>query len=280
MQNRSTFRRWIFASLALLSVNPVLARDDSDSKRRVREEIHKTYPLDAHGSIRLDNVNGDVTITTWDKESVKLDVVKRAETREDLERVKIDVSSKPGRLEIRTKYPRHEDDDHDNNNTTAVEYTLVVPKGVALDKVSTVNGAVELSGLEGSVKVSTVNGRINASSLRGDAKLSAVNGKVTARFASLGRKQDVSVSAVNGAVTVLLPDDAGASVDISTVNGTITNEFGPARIEGHRASLKTNIGEGEAAVRLSTVNGPIALRKLAREDTDTEGKEHRGSKTE
>jgi hypothetical protein len=40
------------------------------------EEFHQTYALTPDGRVELDNINGDVHISTWDRSEVKVDAVK------------------------------------------------------------------------------------------------------------------------------------------------------------------------------------------------------------
>ncbi len=60
---------------------------------RLTEEFHHTYPLPADGRVELDNLNGDVHITAWDENQVKVDAVKYANTQERLNEMKIEIGS-------------------------------------------------------------------------------------------------------------------------------------------------------------------------------------------
>jgi hypothetical protein len=47
-------------------------------------EAHETYPFEANGRISLENINGDVDITAWDRDEVKIDVLISAYSQERL----------------------------------------------------------------------------------------------------------------------------------------------------------------------------------------------------
>ena len=49
------------------------------------EEFHQTYALEAHGRVVLENINGDVHITAWDRNEVKVDAAKSAYSQERLD---------------------------------------------------------------------------------------------------------------------------------------------------------------------------------------------------
>src|SRR5437016_4744925 len=75
------------------------------SKATVQKEFNQTYALAATGQVRLDNVNGKVRVTAWDRAEVKVEAVKIADSEEELEAVKIVIDSRPDEIRIHTKYP-------------------------------------------------------------------------------------------------------------------------------------------------------------------------------
>src|SRR5207247_7279914 len=114
----------------------------------VREEFRQTYPLDKQGKVRVENINGDVRIVTWDREEIKVEAIKRAKKQEHLDEVKIEVDAKADRIRIKTKHPDSKLK-RNKNNSTSVDYTLTVPKQSRLDGVSTVNGGIEIENVSG-----------------------------------------------------------------------------------------------------------------------------------
>lgn len=144
------------------------------------KEFHQVYPLSSTGEVSLENLNGSVQITGWDRNEVKVDAVERADSREMLNRLQIQVNSAPDDVSIKTEFP------HDwlsHHGSWRVNYTVMVPKRAALGKIDLVNGAVVIRDVSGDVSASSVNGPVNASGLSGAVRLSAVNGPVSAAFA-------------------------------------------------------------------------------------------------
>jgi len=171
----------------------------------VREEFRQTYPLDKQGKVRVENVNGDVRIVTWDREEIKVEAIKRAKKQEHLDEVKIEVDAKADLIRIKTKYPDSKSR-RNKDNSISVDYLLTVPKQSRLDRINTVNGNVEIEMASGDVEASSVNGNVTAAARAGQAgqvQLSTVNGSVKATLAEL--KRSVSLKSVNGSVTVALP---------------------------------------------------------------------------
>jgi DUF4097 and DUF4098 domain-containing protein YvlB len=220
------------------------------------EQFSQTYALPSHGRILLENLNGDVRITAWDRDEVKVEAIKRASNRERLADARIIVDTSDGALAIRTHYSGADAED-----PASVEYRITVPRHANLEDVKLVNGELSIAGLAGDVKASALNGSIHAENLEGEADLSTVNGQLEAGFNRLDRDSTVSLSSVNGPITLSLPADAKASVSASNLSGGIRSDFGrPARIlaaGGQR--LRAVIKGGGARIRLHNVNGGISI---------------------
>lgn len=234
----------------------------AEGHAEVTEEFHQTYALNAGGSVELRNVNGDVRITAWDRNEVKVDAVKSARTKERMDEAQIVVEASGNRVFIKTQYPEHDltFSDENVNNPATVEYTLMVPRGARLDRIEVVNGSLEITGAAGEVRASCVNGRLTAKDLAGDSTLSSVNSGVDASFTRMPSR--LVLKSVNGTVTLTVPSDVNAEVSAKTVNGAIDNDFGlhvhHGRYVGH--DLRGQIGSGGARIDLEDVNGTIALR--------------------
>ena len=69
------------------------------------EEFHQRYPLTATGLVSIANINGDVHISVWDQNEVKVDAVKRASQPERLSEATIEVVNTAESVRIKTKYP-------------------------------------------------------------------------------------------------------------------------------------------------------------------------------
>jgi DUF4097 and DUF4098 domain-containing protein YvlB len=256
---------WLGAALGTLCalLTLALAAHASDHRGALSEEFHHTYPITADGRIELDNINGSVHISGWDRNEVKVDAVKYADTKERLEEAKIEIESGHDYVSIRTRYPDHNNnwDWGSHNNPASVEYTLTVPRTARLDEIKLINGALDISGVAGEVRASCINGRLEARDLAGRAKLSTINGRMDAHFAQLSG-QDIELNSVNGSLELTIPSDSNAEVEASTVSGGISNDFGlhvnHHRFVGH--DLRGEIGTGGAHIRLSDVNGRIEIQ--------------------
>ncbi len=234
----------------------------SDHSGSVTEEFHQTYPLTTGGRVELDNINGAVHISTWDRNEVKVDAIKYANSKERLDDAKIEIDASSDHVSIRTKYK-----DHDltfnwgsHNNPPGVEYTLTVPRGARLDEVKLINGSLDVTGVSGEVHASCINGRLEAHDLSGPAQLSTINGRLEAQFVQLSRSH-MELNSVNGSVDLTIPSDSKAEIEAETVSGGISNDFGlhvnHHQFVGH--DLRGELGTGGPHIKLENVNGKIEI---------------------
>ena len=228
------------------------------------ERFEQTYPLSATGRISVSNVNGSITIDTWERSEVKLEAVKNATDKEDLNEVEIKINAQKDSLTIETNYEKQQNTwSRKNYKYLSVEYRLTVPKNAVLDEIETVNGSVNIADSNNLTKASTVNGNVTANNLRGTANLSTVNGTVEANFEQLQSTSRITLDTVNGTVNLTIPSDANATVKADTVNGKIVNDFGLPIRKGQYVGkdLYGKIGSGEVQIRLNSVNGGLNIKR-------------------
>ena len=199
MRERRGLATWLGGALGAISAFLLLLgmAHASDRQGSYTEEFHKVYPLSAQGRVAIENVNGPVHITGWDRAEVKVDAVKSAWTRERLGEARIEIQSADNRISIRTEYPGHDhtfnfggDGEHDN--PARVEYTVTVPRQANLDEIKLVNGRLDIQDVAGEVRASCVNGRIEARNLQGRAELNTVNGELDASVDQLTDNRQLS----------------------------------------------------------------------------------------
>jgi DUF4097 and DUF4098 domain-containing protein YvlB len=266
MSHRRLSTTWLGSILSILGALLTLglqAHASPDHRGSLTEEFHQSYALTADGRVELDNINGDVHISSWDRNEVKVDAIKYADTKEDLEEAKIEIDSGKDHLSIQTKYP-HRDQGWNwgsHNHPASVEYTLTVPRTVRLDEIKLINGQLDVNGVSGEVRASCINGRLEAAGLAGRAKLSTINGHLEAKFGQLAGKS-VELNSVNGSVDLTIPSDSNAEVEASTISGGIHNDFG-LRVNGHMVGhdMRGELGNGGTQIHLSNVNGHIDIHR-------------------
>ena len=249
MQHRKPSLIWVIAMGALVALSV-------SASAQVTEEFHRTVPLPSNGRVSLGNVNGNVTITGWERNEVQIDAVKKASNQQKLDEAKIEVDAGSDYVRIRTRYPEN----HTNNNPASVTYELHVPRTARLDSIDLVNGSLDVSQVSGEVRSSLVNGSTKIHDLAGRAHLSSVNGTIAATYRTLDNVSDIELKSVNGAVRLGLPSSPNADVTVSTVNGGITTDF-PLTVQGKFVGrhLDGKLGNGGTRIEISNVNGSVHI---------------------
>ncbi|HEX8709618.1 MAG TPA: DUF4097 family beta strand repeat-containing protein [Pyrinomonadaceae bacterium] len=264
-------RRMLPAALGVLALLTTAASSvmPQQQTEQLREEFHQTYALGPDGRVSLENINGAVRVTAWERNEVRVDAVKKAYRRERLAEAQIKINADTNGIQIRTDYPDQTqtftNGEGRYNNPAIVEYTLTVPRGARINSIELINGNLDLEGLTGPVKASSINGRVTARGLSGDTKLSTINGNLDATFNRLDSVGPISLGSINGTVSLTIPSDANAELKASTVHGGISNDFGLPVRHGEYVGrdLAGQLGQGGPRLRLSNVNGNITIRHAA-----------------
>lgn len=257
----------MFFALFLLGLTP---------EAEHQEEFLKVLPLSSQGTFSLKNVNGQVSVSTWKEEKVEIRALKKTDkAAENLQKVKIEITTAADSVSVDTIYPKHE------NTGVHVDYDIKVPEGISLSELVSVNGGIALTGPFGRVSAETTNGRLNLENASGNLELETTNGDVravnvvgpigahttngsiTLELMRLGG--EVSAETTNGGITLRLSaaQDINASLEAETVNGSISFDF-PVTLQSLEKSghhLRGQFGQGGPRILLETVNGSIHLTR-------------------
>ncbi|MEM9533632.1 MAG: DUF4097 family beta strand repeat-containing protein [Pseudomonadota bacterium] len=225
------------------------------------KDFAETYPLESGGSISLENINGDIELSSWDRDEVEVRYRVTGDSEKALDRVKVKINADAAHLRIDTVHSKSKSW-WGSGNSASVHYELIVPSDARLRSVETVNGSISIKGVRGEVDAETVNGGIEVTGLESDAKLSTVNGSVEATMERFGADQRVSLESVNGRIQVYIPDDADVEIRAETVHGSLRNDFGlPVEKGMVGRDLRGRLGDGGGRLSLDTVNGSISIRR-------------------
>lgn len=151
----------------------------------------------------------------------------------------------------------------DGKGTDAkVFFQVTVPAGVKVD-LQGVNGDVTAS-VSAPVRAHTMNGDVRVATAVGPVDGVTLNGSVDIRMSSLVGTDSVIAKTLNGSVYVYLPDPVDATIDLGVTNGSVSTEF-PVMITGEpsKRSIRAVLGAGTRTVHARSMNGTVALRRLA-----------------
>lgn len=217
--------------------------------------IIKTFPLDEDATFAIKNVNGSITVETWDKPQAQVTVIKRG-SEQDRGAVQVIFKKGDNGLSLRTAYPK-------GGNKGEVLYQIKLPREVQRVDLNTVNGGIKLSDITADITAQTVNGLVDLANVAGLSKAKSVNGNIKAVLKE-GSSDSMEFENVNGNIEVQIKGDLDADLEAASVRGvlTIDDAFGvqvQKQMVGQKASGQ--IGAGGTPLKLKTVNGSIKLSK-------------------
>jgi hypothetical protein len=224
----------------------------------------KTYTLPANGRLEIANRNGRITVEPSTGNTVEVTAIKKAKAgspeaaKAELQRIQIteDVSSSGIRIE--TKIDRPSGGLNWSGSNGQVEYHVKVPSAADV-KFATVNGGIDLHGLNGRIQAQTTNGGVRGSEIGGPIVASTTNGGVDVDLTRVAG--DVKLECTNGGIKVQMPSDSRATISASLSNGTIgVSGLSLETTESSRRRLEARLNGGGPKVELEGTNGGISLR--------------------
>ena len=238
------------------------------------DTFYKKISFRQGGLISLDNINGSVEITSWDKDEVEITAYKKVHgsdhrRAEDLlAEIKIVIDENDDEINIKTDHPHRKDKNFfgwlfgGNNHSFSVQYEIKVPREVDLN-ISTTNGNVEAHNVLGRVRLESTNGKIIGKQISGLARCHTTNGSIKVSIVKIVQQDEMLFRTTNGSITLDLPENFGGYVDLKTTNGHIDCDFPLDAAKKHRRTeLKGRVGDGDVTVQCSTTNGSINIHSL------------------
>lgn len=221
----------------------------------ISQVYEQKYPLSSGGSFALLNVNGSVQVDGWERDEVEVRAVKTTTGDEkDLARVEIEVDSARDRVAVRTRYPQG------SGVEVAVEYHVHVPYRVLLGGVETVNGNVQIRGVNGKGDLRTVNGDVDVSDSSGRFSAHTTNGSIHLQLRRLSDDGPMALETVNGSVILGLPHDARAELNALSLNGDFSSQLPVTTTSSYAGrGISGMLGAGGNRISLRTVNGGIRV---------------------
>jgi hypothetical protein len=235
-----------------------------------------TYPAPA-GDIRVRTSRGNIRVTAWDRNEVKIDVVKSAIPPAALSSAEVNVV-RGAELCIATKYaaerppiktwfgfggdpcrdPRHMGD-VDPATLASMDYSVTVPRNAKL-VLLTVAGDVDIEGTRGEIFVDIDKGHLTARDVSGRCQLFGSYSGVNVTLTSLA--QDTHIESAVGRLVVNVGPQLSAHVRARAGRGT-ENDFGWANRAN--ADVEGTLGSGKPLLEIVSHDGHIEIKRLPEE---------------
>jgi len=257
----------------------------------LKETFEEVVPAEDAGALRVDNMNGDIEVSSWDRPEVKVEALQeikassKAAAEKYAEKAELEVEPVGKTIEVRTVYPEARDMGGFwkrlfgvGKPRMSIQYKIRVPRRMDLD-LRTMNGQVRASEVEGQVYAASTNGKIRlvqaagpieCRTTNGGIELQEIRGPVEAGTTNGGIDVDLlgtsgegcRLKTVNGGITLSVPEDLSSDIDARTVNGSIRSDL-PLTVQGEigKRHLRGQLNKGGVQIALQTVNGSIRIEK-------------------
>jgi DUF4097 and DUF4098 domain-containing protein YvlB len=258
--------------------------------------------IDLDGAVRLEleNSGGQVIVTTWDRDAVRIQA-------EHSSRTFIEVDHRGGVLQIEA--------DAQRGPTTIVDYELTVPASLDLEidgmftdvTVEGMNGDIEVETLEGNIRIVGGSGTVTAESTNGEITIEGAEGTIEATAVSrsieiINSSGEILAESVGGSIimrgitadvveagtiggrihysgtiqdrgryffgshggriTLEFPSNVNATVMAVSLTGSIRANYPGAPTEFSRRERESfTLGTGSAQVEAETFSGAIIIER-------------------
>lgn len=203
-------------------------------------EIHKTFKVQQGGTLVIDEVRGDVTIRTWEKNEVDIHELKKMDVWTEGEAKKTMDETKTGYVQ--------------QGNTVRIgglafdrewirsQFDIIVPE--------TFNCEIETKG--GDLSVIGVKGSIDASTGGGDITLQEIDGPVDTKTGG----GDIEIKQTTQRVTA---NTGGGDVDITDSGGLVRVSTGGGDVTVIRTREQVHVRTGGGDVEIQETQGDVEI---------------------
>ncbi len=266
----------VFALCAVLLICTATA----EARVMHQQQIEKSLSADGVSLLAVKAVSGDVRISSWEQPEVLVKAFKKVragsseKAQEYSDKIEIIIERIDDRIEVTTKQSLLRS--FLAQTSISVEYDIFVPENIDLDiecvdgsvyvagnrgteRISIIDGNIELKNIVGSVSAKTINGNIHVEALfDAESSFSAMSGFINIHIGD-DFSVPISARAVSGYINVTVPEGFPANVDASTLSGRASCDFPFDGLVKDR-SLRGAIFGGGPLLKLRAIDGNVAIR--------------------
>ncbi len=270
-----------------------------DSQSQIARE-EKRFPASGTPDVRLTTFDGAIQIQSWDKDEVLVEIEKRGGTRKAVDDLKVTAEQHGNIIEVEVKAPSRESFTVGFHQAASARLIVSVPRRADV-RARSGDGSIRAEGVNGRIELRTGDGSIRATDVAGDLTLDTSDGTITVSGAEgrldldtgdggvnvTGRLSSVrlhtsdgsivyraepgstmaenwDISTGDGGVSLFLPRNFDADLDIHTGDGSIRNELNISAGSGgelSKRSIRGKLNDGGKVLRVRTGDGSVRLRE-------------------
>lgn len=227
--------------------------------------VSDTAPLTPDGEVTVNNHEGSITITPWDRDDVQYEAqIMPTDEDPDAENTVIRVDQSDDLLRLATDHEEGDDESvvfgFDENgfrwggvDIPAVHYTLKVPRTAALT-IDDHESSIEVTGLTGRLRIDTHEGRVSVADHGHDVDIDSHDGPISVT----NQQGDLTIDSHESRMD-LRRVDGRLAVDMH--DGTVIAEelAGGLRVDTHDGTVRASFAALSDAVWVDTHDGDVTL---------------------
>lgn len=175
-------------------------------KKEITREVHETFDVSSGAKLGIQNKHGDISISTWNKNQIQIDVLIKVKTSNSekgekfLNAIEIDFESSSSKVRAKTIYPDQEKNwwsgwfGNNKNLDYEVHYTVQAPSDISTVLINkygnisqqSIGGDSDVTNKYGDIFFEDVSGNLSLDLGYGKAKVGEVgNSKMQIKYSSL-----------------------------------------------------------------------------------------------
>jgi hypothetical protein len=236
------------------------------SDNRVLEEVvEQVYTVEPNANISIHNRDGAVQVYGGDANEMRVQCVKKAYSRERLNQIAINVSTKSGAVSVNAKVPPQPKWGLSDHSGT-VDCTIVIPATASISALDLNAGEVLLDSMRGrEVHAQLGDGRIFARNCFTNLDLTMNRGTLTISYDWWEQEKfSAQANVGQGNASVFLPSDARFHLLARAVHGKIANDFNNVPLTANSSGREMNVdqiinGGTSATIQIGVGKGNIKV---------------------
>lgn len=226
-----------------------------DTARQITSTDRQTYALNKGAAVTVTTLNGTINIEAWDQPQAEVKIIKRGKSEADIQGATVTTNSDKDNLSL----------DASQSRNVQISFEIRLPRSLGAVKFTSINGAINVSDIAGNIIIEATNGAITLDNVSGIEHIKTLNGAIEADLNSMPKDRPMKIEATNGQIELSLNPDFNATLEASTVHGSIDIDdelnipVQKSRPFGQRASGP--IGKGGPSLTVTTVNGGISVSR-------------------
>ena len=223
---------------------------------KAAEDFEKSYALVPGRHIVVDNKMGDVKVTGYDGEDIKVVARKEGPDRENIEIVDMNFGNQ---VMLFPKFSKFK------STKTKVDFELKVPnseKPVFL-VLKSGSGRIEVRDFSGGLIAESSRGEVKFVNVGGFVDARSVSGSMDAEIRQSKGKSQMRFNSMSGDIKITAPPDLEALIAMHSGSGDLETDYPIDIREGRyrEHTARGKLGSGKQMIHISSVSGNVSLMK-------------------